>query len=101
MTDRTLNNSIFLMHLASNAYKQRFALTNEEFLDRDRRFHILHFISECPAVFDSITEPEMAEEISQYVKSFADETYDFLMSQDDGGLSKDWKFDREEANERR
>ena len=67
MTERRLNNTIFLMHLASNAYKRRHGLTNDEFLDRDRRFHILHFISECPDVFDSMTEPEMAEEVDQYV----------------------------------
>ena len=67
MTDRRLNNSIFLMHLVSNAYKRRHGLTNDEFLDHDRRFHILHFISECPDVFDSMTEPEMADEVDQYV----------------------------------
>lgn len=71
MTDRRLNNSIFLMHLAATAYKRRHGLTNEEFLDRDNRFHILHFISECPDVFDFMTEPEMAEEVDQYVEHFA------------------------------
>lgn len=67
MTDRRLNNSIFLMHLVSDAYRRRHGLTSEEFLDRDSRYHILHFISECPDVFDSMTEPEMADEVDQYV----------------------------------
>ena len=67
MTERRLNNSIFLMHLAANAYKRRHGLTNDEFLDRDSHFHILHFISECPDVFDSMTEPEMADEVDLYV----------------------------------
>ena len=67
MTERRLNNSIFLMPLAANAYKRRHVLTNDEFLDRDSHFHILHFISECPDVFDSMTEPEMADEVDLYV----------------------------------
>ena len=71
MPDRRLNNSIFLMHLAANAYKRRHCLTKEEFLDRDSRFQIRHFISECPDVVDSMTEPEMAEEVDQYVEHFA------------------------------
>ena len=31
----------------------------------------------------------------------AKDAFDFLMAQDDGGLTKDWKFSREEANARR
>ena len=67
VSDKRLNNSIFLMHLVSDAYRRRHGLTSEEFLDFDRKFHILHFVSECPDVFDSMTESEMAEEVDQYV----------------------------------
>ena len=31
----------------------------------------------------------------------ANATYEFLMAQDDGGLPRDWKFNREEAKARR
>lgn len=33
-------------------------------------------------------------------KESAERTYNFLMSQDDGGIESGWHFDREEANSR-
>ena len=30
----------------------------------------------------------------------AENAYSFLMSQDDGGVAEDWRFNRDEANER-
>ena len=71
VSERRLNNSLFLMHLATEAYRRRHNLTRQEFLDCDSRYHLLSFISECPDVFDSMTEPEMADELDQYVEHFA------------------------------
>ncbi len=67
MTERRLNNSIFLMFLATENYKRRHALTNMQFLALDKKYAILNYISECPDIFDSMTGQEMAEEIDDYV----------------------------------
>ena len=32
-----------------------------------KKYKILNYISECPDVFDSMTEAEMVEEVDQYV----------------------------------
>lgn len=69
MTDRRLNNSIFLMFLATENYKKRHLLTNKQFLDLDKKYAILNYIAECPDIFDSMTGQEMVEEIDQYVAS--------------------------------
>ena len=69
MTDRRLNNSIFLMFLATENYKKFHLLTNKQFLDLDKKYAILNYISECPDIFDSMTGQEMVEEIDQYVAS--------------------------------
>lgn len=71
VSERRLNNSLFLMHLATDAYRRRHNMTRQEFLDCDSRYHMLNFISECPDIFDSMTEPEMADELDQYVEHFA------------------------------
>ena len=67
MKDLRLDNSIFIMYLASEEYKREHNLTNEQFLELDRQYKILNYIAECPDVFDSMTEKEMAEEIDYYV----------------------------------
>ena len=69
MTDNRLNNTIFLMFLATENYKRENGLSNEEFLRLDSQFAILNYISECPDIFDSMTGHEMAEEIEAYVSS--------------------------------
>ena len=70
VSERRLNNSLFLMHLATEAYRRRHNMTRQELLDCDSRYHIFNFISECPDVFDSMTESEMADELDQYVEHF-------------------------------
>ena len=42
----------------------------------------------------------MADASRREREELANATFDFLMSQDDGGLPKNWKFNREEANAR-
>ena len=69
MSDKRLNNTIFLMFLATETYKRAHALSNKDFLKLDRRFAILNYISECPDIFDSMTGQEMAKEIDQYVSA--------------------------------
>ena len=42
----------------------------------------------------------MADASRREREKIANETFDFLMAQDDGGLPKDWKSNRDEANAR-
>jgi len=67
MSEKRLQNTIFLMYLATDAYMRRHNLTRDEFLVLNGRFAIVKFIAECPDVFDSMTEEEMADELDEYV----------------------------------
>lgn len=67
MTNLRLDNSIFLMYLATEEYKREHDLSNEEFLELDKKYKILKYIADCPDIFDSMTEKEMSEEIDYYV----------------------------------
>lgn len=67
MSEKRLNNSIFLMFVASEHYKKSHHLSSAQFLDLDRKYEILNYIVECPDVFDNMSESEMVEEIEQYV----------------------------------
>ena len=60
-------NTIFLMHLAANAYARKHHMTRQEFLSFDRRFHVLKYISNCPDVFDAMPEDKMIGELEDYV----------------------------------
>lgn len=69
MSERRLNNSIFLMYLVSTNYMKAHKITKGDFEKLDRKFEILNYIAECPDIFDSLTEEEMVEEIDNYVAS--------------------------------
>ena len=69
MSERRLNNSIFLMYLVSTNYMKAHKMTKGDFEQLDRKFEILNYIAECPDIFDSLTEEEMVEEIDHYVAS--------------------------------
>ena len=67
MSEKRLNNTIFLMYLVTENYCKKYGLTPEDFLKLDERYAILNYVAECPDVFDSMTESEMVEEVEQYV----------------------------------
>lgn len=67
MKNLRLDNSIFLMFIASEEYRKEHNLSADEFLSLDKKYKILDYISECPDVFDSMTEAEMSREIDDYV----------------------------------
>lgn len=67
MSEKRLNNTIFLMYLVTESYCAAHSLSPKEFLKLDDRYAILNYVSECPDVFDSMTASEMVEEIEQYV----------------------------------
>lgn len=55
------------MYLASEAYKQLHNISSEELLELDEKYGIFNYIADCPDVFDSMTELEMAKEIDEYI----------------------------------
>lgn len=67
MSDLRLNNSIFLMYLAAEEYKREHNISSMQFLELDEKYEILSYIADCPDVFDSMTKPEMAREIDEYI----------------------------------
>ena len=67
MKNLRLDNSIFLMFVASEEYRKEHNLSVDEFLAQDKKYNILKYIDECPDVFDSMTEAEMSREIDDYV----------------------------------
>lgn len=67
MSEKRLNNTIFLMYLVTESYCKAHQITAREFLKLDKKYDILNYVSECPDIFDSMTENEMVEEIEQYV----------------------------------
>ena len=67
MSEKRLNNTIFLMYLATERYKKARHLSSGDFIVLNRRYAILNYIAECPDIFDSMSATEMVEEIDQYV----------------------------------
>ena len=67
MSEKRLNNTIFLMYLVTENYCKKHNISTEDFLKLDEKYAILNYVAECPDVFDSLTNAEMVEEIEQYV----------------------------------
>ncbi len=67
MSEKRLNNTIFLMYLVTENYCKGHNISIEEFLKLDEKYAILNYVAECPDVFDSLTGIEMVKEIEQYV----------------------------------
>lgn len=67
MSEKRLNNTIFLMFLVTDNYCRAHNMTPKEFRELDKKYDILNYVAECPDVFDSMTDDEMVEEIEQYV----------------------------------
>lgn len=67
MSEKRLNNTIFLMYLVTENYCKKHNLSTEDFLELDKKYEILNYVAECPDIFDSLTNAEMIEEIEQYV----------------------------------
>lgn len=67
MSEKRLNNTIFLMYLVTENYCKKHNLSISDFLKLDEKYEILNYVAECPDVFDSMTNDEMIEEIEEYV----------------------------------
>ena len=70
MSEKRLNNTIYIMYLVTENYKKYHSLTTEQFLELDQKYKILYFGGECPDIFDSMDDTQMVEEIDQYVASY-------------------------------
>ena len=70
MSEKRLNNTIFLMHLVAENYKRARNISTRQFLKLNQKYAILNYVAECPDVFDSMTDEEMVEEIDQYAAGF-------------------------------
>ena len=70
MSERRINNSIFIMFLLTGAYCTAHNLSTAEFLALDDKYSILNYVAECPDIFDSMSEAEMVKEIDEYVEGF-------------------------------
>lgn len=67
MSEKRLNNTIFLMYLVTENYCKKYNISTEDFLKLDEEYAILNYVAECPDIFDSLTTEEMIEEIEQYI----------------------------------
>ena len=70
MSEKRLNNTIYIMYLVTENYKKAHSLTTNQFLELDLKYHIINFVGECPDIFDSMNNKEMIEEIDQYVAQY-------------------------------
>ena len=67
MSEKRLNNTIFLMYLVTQNYCRKHNISTEDFLKLDEKYAILNYVAECPDIFDSLTGSEMVREVEQYV----------------------------------
>ena len=67
MSEKRLNNTIFLMYLVTQNYCREHNISTEDFLKLDEKYAILNYVAECPDIFDSLTGSEMVREMEQYV----------------------------------
>lgn len=66
-SEKRLNNTIFLLYMVTESYREEYNLSRQEFLKLDGKYKILNYVAECPDIFDSMTKREMVEEVDQYV----------------------------------
>ena len=70
MSEKRLNNTIYIMYLVTENYNKAHSLSTSQFLELDEKYHIINFVGECPDIFDSMNAQEMIEEIDQYVAAY-------------------------------
>ena len=70
MSEKRLNNTIYIMYLVTESYKKAHSLSTEQFIDLDQKYNIINFVGECPDIFDSMNNHEMVEEIDQYIAAY-------------------------------
>lgn len=67
LSDKELNNSIYLMDVITCAYVKKHDMSFCDFLAFDAKIGILSYIAECSWIFDGLPEDEMLCEIEEYI----------------------------------
>ena len=67
MSEKRLNNTIFLMHEVTAAFIRSHAMSIAQFSELDRKYDIIGFIGNYPDIFDSMSESEMVRELEEYI----------------------------------
>lgn len=67
MSEKIINNNIYLMHTLSQLYIKKYNISIQDFLVLDNKTRVLNFIKECPDVFDSLPKEEMLIEMERYI----------------------------------
>lgn len=70
MSEKRINNTIFLMYLVTENFCKKHGLSTQDFLKLDEKYAILNYVAECPDIFDAMTENEMVQEVDEYVAQF-------------------------------
>lgn len=70
MSEKRINNTIFLMYLVTENFCKKHRLSTQDFLKLDEKYAILNYVAECPDIFDAMTENEMVQEVDEYVAQF-------------------------------
>ncbi|MCD8201083.1 MAG: hypothetical protein LUD47_03340 [Clostridia bacterium] len=66
MTERRLNNTIFLMYLCLDIYCKAHDITARQFLELCKEHDIIHYVAECPDYYDSLPDFEKLEDMNEY-----------------------------------
>jgi hypothetical protein len=68
MSNKRLDNTIFIMYLVSLHYCKKHNITIKEFAKLDDKYNILGYVEECPDVFDCMSFDEMVDEIDEMIR---------------------------------
>ena len=67
MSEKRLDNTIYIMYMVTESYKTAHSISSSEFLELDKKYNIIKFVGDCPDIFDSMNKEEMVREIDEYV----------------------------------
>lgn len=67
MSEKGLNNRIYLMHTCTQLYIKRTGISMADFLDLDKRYKILKYIKNCSWEFDGLPDDDMFHLLEEYI----------------------------------
>ena len=67
MSEKHLNNLIYLFYLITEGYKKKHGISSGEFLELNEKHDILGYAASCPELFDNMTAEEIIGEVDSYV----------------------------------
>ena len=66
-SEKRLNNTIYLMHIITQIYREKHELNVDEFLKLDKKTHLLSFVRKCPDIFDGLPREEILNRVEEYI----------------------------------